>query len=82
HQLLFGRKPFLIQYQDFAAVCLGVMLEPLEPNARQPVFVGEDSGVDAPLPDLIHQCQKTLALDHHSHPLSPLPSFSRVVSLS
>ena len=63
HHFLFGRQPFLVERQHFAAMGFGVMFEPLKAETGAAVPVGEDQHLDFPSPDLVHKGQKPLALE-------------------
>ena len=61
HHFLFGRQPFLVEYQHFAAMGFGVMFEPLKAETGEAVPVSEDQHPDFPSPALVHKGQKPLA---------------------
>ena len=63
HHFLFGRQPFPVERQHFAAMGFGVMFEPLKAETGEAVPVGEDQHLDFPSPDLVHKGQKPLALE-------------------
>lgn len=70
HHLLLRRKSLLIERNDFASVHLGIMLEPLESEAGQPVPVGKNQRLDLAPPDRIGQLQNRLRLKFSPPPTS------------
>lgn len=63
NHLLFGRQAFLVEYQDFTAIRLRVMLEPVKAESGQSVTVCEDQDLDLAATDRAHQGEKLLALE-------------------
>lgn len=63
NHLLFGRQAFLVEHQDFTAIRLRVMLEPVKAESGQSVTVCEDQDLDLAATDRVHQGEKLLALE-------------------